>query len=162
MPTYTKEEIKQLIDGNLSWTRTHQIMSSYKDRDRFEKYIEILQERVPWENKILLPIAEHLFIVEKGKKRIVKCDCGHELCDYKTNWKNHVNIRVRETPEALGEIYLGGRRSDPQWMVLREYYCPGCFTQLEVEAVPPGYPILLDFEPDIEGFYREWLRKPLQ
>ena len=25
----------------------------------------------------------------------------------------------------------------------------------------PGYPIVHDFEPDLEGFYREWLGKPL-
>jgi acetone carboxylase gamma subunit len=45
-------------------------------------------------------------------------------------------------------------------MELREFYCPGCFTLLEVEAVPPGYPVLFDFQPDIEGFY-EWLGLPL-
>jgi acetone carboxylase gamma subunit len=31
----------------------------------------------------------------------------------------------------------------------------------EVEACPPGYPILHDFEPDLEGFYRDWLNMPL-
>jgi acetone carboxylase gamma subunit len=29
--------------------------------------------------------------------------------------------------------------------------------ELEVEAVPPGYPVLHEFLPDIEGFYRGWL-----
>jgi len=37
------------------------------------------------------------------------------------------------------------------------FYCPGCYTVLEVEAVPPGYPILHDFQPDLETFYSEWL-----
>ena len=136
-------------------------MSSFKDRDRFEKYIEILQDRVSWQDRILLPIAEHLFIVQKNKDRIVKCDCGHEFGDYRTNWKLHANIRVRESEEDLEEIFIGGRKCDPQWMVLREYYCPNCFAQLEVEAVPPGYPVIFDFEPDIDGFYREWLKSPL-
>jgi acetone carboxylase, gamma subunit len=163
MAKYTKEELKNLFDGNLPWARTHQIMSSFKDTDRFEKYIDILQESVSWSDRILLPIAEHLFIVEKenDKNWIVKCDCGHEFCEYKTNWKLNANIRVRETEEDLEEIYPGGRKSDVSWMVLREYYCPNCFAQLEVEAVPPGYPIIVDFEPDIEGFYRDWLKKPL-
>jgi acetone carboxylase gamma subunit len=31
----------------------------------------------------------------------------------------------------------------------------------EVEAAAPGYPIVHDFQPDLEGFYREWLGKPL-
>ncbi len=39
--------------------------------------------------------------------------------------------------------------------------CPGCRTQLEVEAVPPGYPVIFDFEPDLETFYREWLGREL-
>ncbi|TPN64616.1 acetone carboxylase subunit gamma, partial [Mesorhizobium sp. B1-1-5] len=25
-----------------------------------------------------------------------------------------------------------------------------------------GYPIVHDFEPDLEGFYRDWLGKPLE
>jgi acetone carboxylase gamma subunit len=50
--------------------------------------------------------------------------------------------------------------SDPEWMELREFYCPGCFALLEVEAVPPGYPVLFDFQPDIDGLY-EWLGLPL-
>ena len=44
---------------------------------------------------------------------------------------------------------------------LREYFCPGCKTLLEVEAVPPGYPISHDFVPDLEGFYGEWLGREL-
>jgi acetone carboxylase gamma subunit len=51
--------------------------------------------------------------------------------------------------------------ADPQWMTLREYYCPLSYTLLEIEAVPPGYPIVHTFEPDLEGFYREWLGKAL-
>jgi acetone carboxylase, gamma subunit len=36
-------------------------------------------------------------------------------------------------------------------------FCLGRCTQLEVEAVPPGYPPVHDFLPDLEGFYRDWL-----
>jgi acetone carboxylase, gamma subunit len=50
---------------------------------------------------------------------------------------------------------------DPRWMELREVICPGCTTLLEVEACPPGYPIVHDFQPDLEGFYRDWLGQPL-
>ncbi|WP_277524212.1 acetone carboxylase subunit gamma [Natrinema salsiterrestre] len=57
----------------------------------------------------------------------------------------------------LQEIYPEAMHSDPEWMVLREYFCPGCKTQLEVEAVPPGYPIVFDFRPYIDDFYEDWL-----
>ncbi|MHB8896892.1 MAG: acetone carboxylase subunit gamma, partial [Candidatus Geothermincolia bacterium] len=36
-----------------------------------------------------------------------------------------------------------------------------CVTQLEVEAVPPGYPVIFDFQPDLDTFYREWLGKEI-
>ncbi len=43
----------------------------------------------------------------------------------------------------------------------REYYCPKCGTLLEVEYVTPGYPVVMDFLPDIEGFYTQWLGRPV-
>ena len=43
--------------------------------------------------------------------------------------------------------------ADPAWLELREYYDPLDGSLLEVEAVPPGYPIVHSFEPDLEGFY---------
>ncbi len=46
-------------------------------------------------------------------------------------------------------------------MEIREFICPGCATLLEVEAVPPGCPIVFDFLPDLETFYRDWLKRPL-
>ncbi len=32
---------------------------------------------------------------------------------------------------------------------------------LKVESVPVGWPIIFDILPDIDGFYREWLKQPL-
>jgi acetone carboxylase gamma subunit len=43
------------------------------------------------------------------------------------------------------------------WQELREYFCPGCLTLLDVEAVAPGYPTIFNFLPDIDGFYENWL-----
>src|SRR5450759_2595615 len=43
---------------------------------------------------------------------------------------------------------------------LHEFYCPGCWSLLEVEAVPPGYPAVFDFEPDIDTFYADFLGRP--
>jgi acetone carboxylase gamma subunit len=37
----------------------------------------------------------------------------------------------------------------------------GCLAQLEVEAVPSGYPVIFDFLPDLEGFYNTILGQPL-
>ena len=46
-------------------------------------------------------------------------------------------------------------------MELRELICPGCAALLEVEAVPPGYPLTFDFLPDLETFYSDWLGREI-
>ncbi len=161
MTTYDKTVIEDLIDGELLWPTTKAIMSGYKDDDRFETYLEILQDRVPWDEPILLPIGEHLYIVQAQDQRVVKCDCGYDFGDYRENWKLEALVRVRGDLESIEEIYPGRYACDPQWMEIREFICPGCVTLLEVEAAPPGFPVVFDFLPDLEAFYRDWLDKPL-
>ena len=56
----------------------------------------------------------------------------------------------------MQEIYPPGMHADPEWMELREFYCPGCQTLLEIDPVPPGYPLVEDFKPDIDAFYKDW------
>lgn len=157
-----KDTLRDLVDEKLPRAQIRAIQSGYKDTDRFYKYVTVLQEKVTWEDPIVLPFGEHLYIVSKGGgSYVVKCDCGHEFCDYRENWKLEALINVRDTEEALREIYPEKMHGDPRWNVLREYFCPGCKTLLEVEAVPPGYPPVHDFVPDLEGFYGEWLGRPL-
>ena len=157
MAKYDKKTIERLIDGDLTWNELKPIISGRKDPDRFEKVLEILQEKVPWKEKIILPLHEHLYIVSKNEQRIVKCDCGYEFGDYQENWKTKCHVRVRDTSEAIEELYPKYMGSDPEWEELREYYCPGCFTLLDTEAVPPGYPTIFNFLPDIDTFYEKWL-----
>ncbi len=158
---YAKEELRDLYDGNLSWDKVRLIMSRPKDDDRFEKYVEILQDRVAWPEKILMPLGEHLFIVQKGTDRIVKCDCGHEFGDWRVNWKLSALIFVRDDEQKMEEIYPGFKSPDPDLCEVRELYCPGCAAMLMVESVPIGYPLVFDILPDIDSFYREWLGRPL-
>ena len=127
---YDKKTIAELIDGELPWHKTKEIISNPKDPERFAMVVEILQERVPWKERILLPLAEHLYIVQKGQQRIVKCDCGHEFGPYTENWKHGARVRLRNTRESLKELYRDYEHSDPDWMELREYFCPGCMTLL--------------------------------
>jgi acetone carboxylase, gamma subunit len=161
MSNYDIAEIEQLVDGQLPWPRVQEIMKDAKDSDRFEKWVAILQKRVPWSEQILLPLTPALFIVQKGSERIVKCRCGQEFGDYRVNWKLNASIYVRDNEESLSGVYRGREQPDPQWIQVREYYCPGCSTQLEVEAVPRGTPPDFEFLPDLDTFYRDWLGKPL-
>lgn len=152
-----RSTLADMLDGRLPWSQLKEILSGTKDRNRFDLYLEILQSRTSFPERILLPLAEHLYVVAKRGARVVKCDCGHEFGPLEENWKHHCRILVRDSEELLEEIYDRWHRCDPSWMELREYYCPGCWTLLEVEAVPPGYPVLFDFRPDIDAFYRDFL-----
>jgi acetone carboxylase, gamma subunit len=157
-----EQTLRDLIDEKLPRGQVRAIQSAHKDADRFDKYVAILQQRVPWQEPIVLPFGEHLFIVSKGGGAYVtKCDCGHEFGPYDANWKLEALINVRETNEDLRELYPEMMSGDASWNHLREYFCPGCKSLLEVEAVPPGYPVVHDFLPDLEGFYREWLGREL-
>ncbi len=162
IPSYDRATLEELLDGRLPWPEVHGIMSAFKDPDRFDKILEIHQARMGWPDRILLPYGEHLYIVETADgRRIVKCACGRELGDYRSNWKLEALVRVRSTQAEIEELYPKMMAATAGWMELREFICPGCKTLLEVEAVPPGYPIVFDFQPDLEAFYAEWLGRPL-
>jgi acetone carboxylase, gamma subunit len=156
------QTLRDLVDEKLPRAQVRAIQSSYKDAERFDKYVALLQDRVPWADRIVLPFGEHLFVVSKGGgSYVVKCECGHEFCEYRQNWKLDALINVRSTPAQLQEIYPEKMYGRPDYNSLREYFCPGCLTLLEVEAVPPGYPVIHDFVPDLEGFYEVWLGRSL-
>ena len=161
MKTYPKDVIADLIAGTLPWAQTKDIMSSYKDEDRFFKAVEVLQERVPWDDPIVLPIGEHLFIASTAAGMKTKCECGHVFGPHDRNWKLEALINVRRDPQSLAQIYPHSDCCDGDWMELREFICPGCATLLEVEACAPGFPIVHDFEPDLEAFYNDWLGRPV-
>lgn len=161
--SYPKETIKDLVEGRLSWETVKWIVSNHKDEDRFDKYVDVLQERASWPERILLPLTDELYIVERDGDRPVKCACGHEFGDYRENWKLKALIYVRESAAEIEELYPANYPSRPDLDLceIREYYCPGCGNQLEVETVPFGYPVVFDFLPDLDSFYRDWLNRPL-
>jgi len=156
-----RADIEMLMDGVLPWPAVQEMMREAKDSDRFDKYVAIRQSRVGWNERILLPLTPVLSIVAKDGQRIVKCRCGQEFGDYRVNWKLSALINVRDSEASLAEVYQGREMPDPSWVQVREYVCPGCGTQLEVEAVPRGCPPDFDFLPDLDVFYEKWLGRPL-
>jgi len=163
MEQVNKGLMKKLVNGDIADDDvTEMRRMEKKDHERFWTYLEVLQDVVEWDEKILMRLNDHLYIVAKGKERIVKCDCGHELGDYRVNWKLSCNMRVRETQQQMDEVYYPAAASpDAEWMELREYFCPGCTAQLAVEVVPPGYPMIFEALPDLDRFYREYMNRPL-
>jgi N-methylhydantoinase B len=157
------ETLRDLVDEKLSRRAVKDIQSGFKDADRFDKWVALLQERAAWDDPIVLPFGEGLSIVRRRSdgELVVRCDCGHDLCGHDRNWKMDALVLVRDTPELLEELYPRMAYCDTDWQELREFHCPACARQLEVEAVPPGYPVVHEFLPDVEGFYRGWLGREL-
>jgi acetone carboxylase gamma subunit len=153
------ETLEALYDERLSRGEVKAIQSGYKDPDRFEKWVALLQARVDWDDPIVLPLGEALYIVRRltDGELTVRSHAGHDFCGAADNWKLHAPIFVRDSDELLQEVYPRMAHCDPEWMELREFYCPISGRMLETEAVTPGYPVVHDFLPDLEGFYEGWL-----
>jgi acetone carboxylase gamma subunit len=152
-----RDTLAAMLDEKLSRREVKDIQSGYKDPDRFDKWIDVLQERVSYDDKIVLPLGEGLNVVRSDGELMICCDCGHEFCTHDANWKMDAVVYVRDTDESMREVFPKMAHADPEWTELREYYCPSCARQLEVEALPPGFPVAHEFLPDVEGFYKGWL-----
>ncbi len=156
--------IRQLVEGTISDQNAERLLKlTRKDQDRFFKYIEVLQERVSWNDPILLRLGDKLYVVSKdGGRRVTQCECGHEFGDYRENWKLRCRVRTRKTLDEMAEIYSPAPAvPEPGWQEIREFFCPGCATQHAVEVVAPGYPIVFEMLPDLDKFYRDYLGRPL-
>lgn len=156
---FTKEKVRDLINGTIDDDTYQQMLTRPKDNERFFTYLEILQEQVPWDDKIVLPLGPKLFIVQQpaDKRWVIKSWSGHVFCNWNENWKMHALIRVRDTQEKMEELYPKLMAPSVEWQVIREYIDPVSGELLDVEAPVPWYPVIHDFEPDIDTFYKEWL-----
>ena len=78
--------------------------------------------------------------IDENKK--IKCrKCGQVICDAKENYKLHVP-RAETAP-----VEIPGRRpSKPEICTYFEYYCPGCYTMLDVEPQREGSPPIWDIQ----------------
>jgi acetone carboxylase gamma subunit len=71
-------------------------------------------------------------------------------------------VIVRRTRADLAKVFPPEHLTiDASLVELREFYCPRSGMLLDVDCVPPTYPVEVDFTPDLETFYRDWLAKPL-
>jgi len=158
----SKEVTRALVRRELAWPALLKLMRAPKSPDRFDEMIEVLQDMVDWNEKILLPLGENLFIVAKNGKAIIKTRAGAELCAWNENWKMKCRVIVRRTAADLKKVFPAEHLTiDPDLVELREWICPKSGMLLDVDCVPPTYPVEIDFSPDLEAFYTEWLGRPL-
>lgn len=84
-------------------------------------------------------IAEYLQAVPNNGHRVVQCTwCGHQLTHGDENWKDQAVQRLAPLSSA------GPLRFDNVTFHLREYFCPGCATALDVEVAAADVPPLYD------------------
>lgn len=157
--SYPRSDIEDLIDGKMPWEKLKGVLSAPKDPGRFLTYLSILQDRVSFEHKIILPLGPHLYIVQMKdtKEWKIISDAGYVFCNWNENWKLYAHVYVRETPEQMREVYPHLMAPDTEWQIIREYICPISGALLEIEAPVPWYPVLHDAKFDIDTFYRDWL-----
>ena len=89
--------------------------------------------------EVLFELTPYVYIAkDRENRKIAVCQrCGFGYCEIKENFKLFCLVYERNPKE----IHPGKLGPDPEWTVYREFYCPGCGTQVEVEATPPGTPI---------------------
>jgi acetone carboxylase gamma subunit len=158
----TQATLADLLDEKLSRRAVKDIQSSIKDPDRFDKWVALLQERVDYDDPIVLPYGEGMNVVRTPEGDLmIRTDAGADLCRADQNWKLHVPMFVRDTDDLYREVYPKLGHPEGTWQELREFYCPLSGRLLETEAVPPGYPVMHEYLPDIEGFYSGWLGREI-
>lgn len=158
----SKEITRALIARDLAWPDLVKLMREPKSEHRFDEMIEAVQAMVPWKEKILLPLGENLFIVAKKGKAIIKTMGGAELCAWNENWKMKCRVRIRKTKADLNKVFAPEHMTiDPELVELREWICPKSGMLLDVDCVPPTYPVEIDFTPNLKAFYNEWLGRKL-
>ena len=158
----SKEVTAALIKRELAWPDLFKLMREPKSEHRFDEMITAVQEMVPFKEKVLLPLGENLFIVAKNGKAIIKTMGGAELCAWNENWKMKCRVRIRNTKADLNKIFPPEHMTiDTDLVELREWICPKSGMLIDVDCVPPTYPVEVDFTPDLETFYTQWLGRKL-
>jgi N-methylhydantoinase B len=87
-------------------------------------------------------LLESLFYDTRGDAPVYRCRCGTELGPADVGYKDHAaqaRFPVQRIGPDVNPAQIGGARFE-----LREFYCPGCTTLLEVEIARPADPILDD------------------
>lgn len=96
-------------------------------------------------------ITEYLDIDLEKEMWCCHC-CGRELISARDNYKKGCLVYDRDPREIYQPLVdePPNYAPDPTWMRYVEFYCPGCATMIEVEALAPGHPVTHDIELDID------------
>ena len=94
-------------------------------------------------------MSEALFCDMSQEPAVYRCRCGHVLGPTAQAYKElsaQARFPVQRIGPEVNPAHINGDRFE-----LREFYCPGCFTLLEVEIARPTDPILDDARLAVES-----------
>ncbi len=95
--------------------------------------------------------TEYLDLDVEGE--LWRCNrCDAELISARRPYKQGCLVHERD-PREIHPPLIEGEFTfspDPNWVRILEFYCPGCGTQVETEYLPPGHPITVDIEIDVD------------
>jgi acetophenone carboxylase len=96
-------------------------------------------------------LTEYLDLdVDRELWRCNRCDA--ELISARRPYKEGCLVHERD-PREIHPPLIEGEFTfspDPDWVRILEFYCPGCGTQVETEYLPPGHPVTVDIEIDVD------------
>ncbi len=89
--------------------------------------------------------------------------CDKELISARENYKRGCLVAER-SPDEIHPPGIKGDYTfspDPGWVRILEFYCPNCGRQIETEYLPPGHPITVDIEVDIDSLKNRLKKREL-
>jgi N-methylhydantoinase B len=92
-------------------------------------------------------LSEALYYQSNAGAPVYRCRCGHVLGAADVPYKQltaQARFPVQRIGPEVNPNHIGGERFE-----LREFYCPGCYTLLEVEIARPADPVLDDARLDL-------------
>jgi len=88
--------------------------------------------------------------------------CGRELISAKEPYKKGCLVYEKPATEIYEPLIEDSPFSfspNPDYCRIIEFYCPGCGIMVENEYLPPGHPITVDIELDIDKLKDKYLGK---
>lgn len=127
------------VDPEATARRREAIHRERKERARIPAAVAERQLSASDHSETLARVNRYLSIMSIDGEAYLRCRCGQVLCRAQENYKEHSGWA--EVPCSAAGPYASAAD-----FVLREFYCPGCFTLLDVEVARQGGAIEKDVE----------------
>jgi len=88
----------------------------------------------------LMPMGEYMEVIEVDGQKLIRCRCEYQFGPASQNWKDNASMAIL-TDEAVGPLVK--LHEDIE---MRQYVCPKCGLQLEIELLRKGDSPLFDIE----------------